>query len=305
MKKKLLLLPVILFTSFLGSCTYRTEHIPLKDILTLDREDYYGWCYYGNEGFLDYTDDVLNIFKTYISDAEMVGTTNTFVSRSNLECIQYNFNISDEYKKMNSFAIYVFDNGDIETNVTGPGWPVSPAPQRTLYKISDDTTEDLFAAVHTFVAEREASIKEEREAAEDASTIDNFLTTYSNMESRPVSYKYRYGSSRDGRLCIATIDIFDTDGDILESLTDLDYKVCTEDERIYVDSEDCIVLTIDDSWRMTLDYQGATGSMYYEYKSKYNGLSAYGYDFKVNKDKVGALYDKVYSRVKDQIKSKA
>ena len=52
---------------------------------------------------------------------------------------------------------------------------------------------------------------------------------------------------------------------------------------------------------MTLDYKEATGYMYYEYKSKYQGLDSYTYYFSVNQSKTNALYEKIYNEVKDRI----
>ena len=76
MKKKLLVLPIVLFSSFLGACEYRTEFIPLKEIFNIDKQGHYGYYYYDyysdHYEYRDYKNDVLNILKTYTSDAEYV-----------------------------------------------------------------------------------------------------------------------------------------------------------------------------------------------------------------------------------------
>ena len=307
MKKKLLLLPIVLFSSFLSACEYRTEFIPLKDIYTIDKGNSLGSCRYNDKQQFDYDDSLLNILKTYTSDAEAVGIEDGSTYRYNIKTINYSFNISNPYKKMDYFSITIYETGDIETNVYGSGWPVSPIPQRYLYKISEETTSELFEKVDTRITEITTILEEEKEEVKKASTIDKFLAAYSTLENRKVTYSYSGHDSRVKRPYVREIDISDNDGEYLELLVELEYKRCNDDtvaygfEYIHVSSSDCIKVNANEGWCMTLDYKEATGCVYYEYKSKYQGLGSYTYYFSVNQSKINALYEKIYNQVKNQI----
>lgn len=310
MKKKLLVLPIVLFSSFLGACEYRTEFIPLKDIFTIDKDDNYGYYYYDNYEYRDNKDGVLNILKTYTSDAEYVKRINdsSDVKRNyNVKTINYRFNISGDYKKMNYFIINAYETGDIEVRVSGAGWPMSPQDQNSLYRISEETAYELFTTVASYVEDMNAGLEQEEETAKEASKIDNFFAAYSTLENRKVTYSYSGHDSRIKRPYVREIDIPDNDGEYLELLVDLEYKRYSDDvtygfgEYIHVSSSDCIKVNANEGWHMTLDYKEATGYMYYEYKSKYQGLGSYTYYFSVNQSKINALYEKIYEQVKNQI----
>ena len=310
MKKKLFLLPVVLFSSFLSACEYRTEFIPLKDIFTIDKDDNYGYYYYDHDDYRDYKNDVLNILKTYTSDAEYVKRINDssdFQRSYNVRTINYHLNISGDYKKMNYFIIKAYETGDIEVRVSGAGWPMSPQDQNSLYRISEETASELFTTIASYVEDMNACLEQEKETAREASSIDKFLAAYSTLENRKVTYSYSGHDSRIKRPYVREIDIPDKDGEYLELLVDLEYKRYSDDvtygfdEYIHVSSSDCIKVTANEGWWMTLDYKEATGYMYYEYKSKYQGLDSYTYYFSVNQSKINALYEKIYNQVKDTI----
>lgn len=310
MKKKLLLLPIVLFSSFLSACEYRTEFIPLKDIFNIDKNGCYGYYYYDNQEYTDLKDDVFNILKTYISDAEYVKSmngNNDVKPYYNVKTIDYRFNISGDYKKMNYFIINAYETGNIEVRVSGAGWPLSPQDQNSLYRISEESAAELFSTVGSYVEDMNTGIAEEKETAKEASTIDRFLAAYSTLENRKVAYSYSGHDSRIKRPYVREIDIPDNDGEYLELLIDLEYKRYSDDvtygfgEYIHVSSSDCIKLTANEGWCMTLDYKEATGYMYYEYKSKYQSIGSYTYYFSVNESKINALYEKIYDQVKNQI----
>ncbi len=304
MKKKLLLLPIVLFSSFLGACEYRTEFIPLKDIFTIDKDDNCGYYYYDNYDYRDYKDEVLDILKAYTSDAEYVKRINddSDVKRSyNVKTIYYRFNISGDYKKMNYFSINACETGDIEVRVSGAGWPMSPQNQNSLYRISEETAYELFTTVASYVEEMNACLEQEEETAKEASKIDNFFAAYSNLDNRSIAYLYYTVDHSVKRPCIREINVPDKDGEYLELLIDLEYKMRTEDENIYVNNTNCIKVTINEQWYMVLDYMNATGCVYYEYDSKYQGRAYYNYCFFVNQSKIDTLYRKIYEQVKNQI----
>ena len=308
MKKKLLVLPIVLFSSFLGACEYRTEFIPLKEIFNIDKQCHYGYYYYDyysdHYEYRDYKNDVLNILKTYTSDAEYVkriNDSNDFQRSYNVKTISYRFNISGDYKKMNYFIINAYETGNIEVRVSGAGWPVSPQNQNSLYRISEETASELFTTFTSYAEDMSAGLEQEEETAKEASKIDNFFAAYSNLENRNVTYSYYFYDRNVKRPCVRDIDIPDNDGEYLELLIGLEYKRYTEDNGIFVNNEDCIKVTINEQWHMVLDYMQATGYVYYEYESKYKGLTAYEYRFTVNQSKVDALYRKMYDQVKNQI----
>ena len=304
MKKKLFLLPIVLFSSFLSACEYRTEFIPLKDIFAIDKDDNYGYYYYDHYEYCDYKDEVLNILKTYTSDAEYVKRINdsSDVKRNyNVKTINYRFNISGDYKKMNYFIINAYETGDIEVRVSGAGWPMSPQDQNSLYRISEETAYELFTTVASYVEDMNAGLKQEEETAKEASKIDNFFAAYSNLKNRNVTYSFYFYDRNVKRPGVREIDVPDNDGEYLELLVDLEFKRYAENNAIFVNNEDCIKVTINEQWYMVLDYMQATGYVHYEYESKYLGPTAYEYFFTVNQSKVDALYRKIYEQVKNQI----
>lgn len=299
-----------MFSSFLSACEYRTEFIPLKDIFTIDKDDNYGYYYYDHDDYRDYKNDVLNILKTYTSDAEYVKRINDssdFQRNYNVKTINYHLNISGDYKKMNYFIIKAYETGDIEVRVSGAGWPMSPQDQNSLYRISEEAASELFTTVASYVEDMNACLEQEKETAKEASTIDKFLAAYSTLENRKVTYSYSGHDSRIKRPYVREIDIPDNDGEYLELLVDLEYKRYSDDvtygfdEYIHVSSSDCIKVTANEGWWMTLDYKEATGYMYYEYKSEYQDLSSYTYYFSVNQSKINTLYEKIYNEIKNQI----
>lgn len=303
MKKKLFLLPIALLSTFLGACTYRTEFIPLKDIFNIDKQDNYGYYSYKNQDYCDYKGDISNIFKTYVGEAEVVKKIDSGISSLdyNLNKIDYRFNISGDYKKMNYFFVTAYETGDIEVRVSGAGWPMSPEDQNTLYKLNDEATGKLFQEITTYTEDMITGLEEEKEAAKEASKIDNFFTAYSNLEKRYVTYSYYFYDRNVKRPCVREIDVPDNDGEYLELLVDLEYKRYAENNGIFVNNEDCIKVTINEQWHMVLDYMQATGYVYYEYESKYQGPTAYEYCFTVNQSKIDTLYRKIYEQVKNQI----
>ena len=310
MKKKLLVLPIVLFSSFLGACEYRTEFIPLKDIFTINKDDNYGYYYYDNYEYRDYKDGVLNILKTYTSDAEYVKRINDssdFRRSYNVKTINYRFNISGDYKKMNYFIINAYETGDIEVRVSGAGWPMSPQDQNSLYRISEETAAELFSAVGSYVEDMNTGMAEEKETAREASTIDKFLVAYSSLESRTITYTYSFYDRNVKRQCVMDIFVPDGDGEYLELLVDLDYKRYDVDEfgfserYVSIDTSNCLRIDANEDWYMIIDYRDAVGCVYYEYESKYQGPSVYYYYISVNQNKCDALYKKIYNEIKDQI----
>lgn len=303
MKKKLFLLPIALLSTFLGACTYRTEFIPLKDIFNIDKQNNFGYFSYKNQDYCDYKGDISNIFKTYVGEAEVVKKIDSGISSLdyNLNKIDYRFNISGDYKKMNYFFVTAFETGDIEVRVSGAGWPMSPEDQNTLYKLNDEATGKLFQEITTYTEDMITGLEEEKEAVKETSKIDNFFTAYSNLGKRNVTYSYYFYDRNVKRPCVREIDVPDNDGEYLELLVDLEYKRYAENNGIFVNNEDCIKVTINEQWRMVLDYMQATGYVYYEYESKYQGLTAYEYCFTVNQSKIDTLYRKIYEQVKNQI----
>jgi hypothetical protein len=202
---------------------------------------------------------------------------------------------------MNYFIINAYETGNIEVRVSGAGWPVSPQNQNSLYRISEETASELFTTFTSYAEDMSAGLEQEEETAKEASKIDNFFAAYSNLENRNVTYSYYFYDRNVKRPCVRDIDIPDNDGEYLELLIGLEYKRYAEDNGIFVNNEDCIKVTINEQWHMILDYMQATGYVYYEYESKYKGLTAYEYRFTVNQSKVDALYRKMYDQVKNQI----
>ena len=310
MKKKLLVLPIVLFSSFLGACEYRTEFIPLKDIYTIDKGNSLGSCRYNDKQQFDYDDSLLNILKTYTSDAEYVKRINDssdFRRSYNVKTINYRFNISGDYKKMNYFIINAYETGDIEVRVSGAGWPMSPQDQNSLYRISEETASELFTTVASYVEDMNACLEQEKETAREASTIDKFLVAYSSLESRTITYTYSFYDSNVKRQCVMDIFVPDGDGEYLELLVDLDYKRYDVDEfgfserYVSIDTSNCLRIDANEDWYMIIDYRDAVGCVYYEYESKYQGPSVYYYYISVNQNKCDALYKKIYNEIKDQI----
>ena len=310
MKKKLFLLPIALFSSFLGACEYRTEFIPLKDIFNIDKNGCYGYYYYDNQEYTDLKDDVFSILKTYISDAEYVKSmngNNDVKPYYNIKTIDYRFNISGDYKKMNYFIINAYETGNIEVRVSGAGWPMSPQDQNSIYKISEESAAELFSTVGSYVEDMNTGMTEEKEAAKEASTIDKFLTAYSSLESRTITYTYSFYDRNVKRQCVMDIFVPDEDGEYLELLVDLEYKRYDVDEFRFserytsVDSSNCLRIDANEDWYMIIDYRDAVGCVYYEYESKYQGPSVYYYYISVNQNKCDALYKKIYNEIKDQI----
>lgn len=300
MKKKLLLLPIALLSSFLGACTYRAPHVSLYEILTLSTDET-GYYYIKDEYYKDFNEGVFNILKTNLEDAEL--ESNKYYNVAYMtDSIYYSFSIENKYKKMDIFNIRVYATGYVETHVSGSGWFIAPESQTTLYTIDKEKANKLFQEVTEYTAQIEAEIEAERKAALEEHTLEKFFITFSNMKHREVQYTEKREEYKEPRVGYEQYTIEDKDGDILEALTDLEYEDMGEKDYYPFDDASMLRIELDDEDYTMLQISEYSQTAYLNctYVSKYYGLCSAAQYFSVNKDKLDTLFAKVRNKAKAQ-----
>ena len=308
MKKKLLLLPTLLTSCFLGACSYRTEHIALEEFFEI-RTDYDSsfifeennrrkeYEYFNDT---DYDGKVMDIIRENCSDAKLIGKKDGYKTDWRIDTLTYRFRLVDDYKKMDCFVITIYEDGDLYTYACGTGWPIGPEDQYTAYKISDEAVENIFSKANAYAEEVDNYFKEEESKAKEKATIENFFTEYSKLDKKTVTYRVEARPYR-GRMGYTEFNIEDTDGDILEDMAALEYQA-SEDHSNYGDST--FMCYASDNWSLTFSNPNYPFVyMYYMYETKYGDRSVVQY-YDVNQEKLTALDNKLYNRIKDQLPEK-
>ena len=300
MNKKLLLLPITLTSSFLGACTYRTEHIPLSEIFTISTND--TGCYYmNNEYYKDFDDGVFNILKTNLEDAKLEGNKR-YSEDYRTNSVNFNFYAENRYKKMDYFSIQVYVTGYVETYVSGSGWPVAPENQQTLYTINKETVKKVYQEVVERTANVEADIEAEKQAALEAHSLDKFFTTFSNMEHRQVEWMEKGSAYKEPRVFYDVHTVEDKDGDILEALTTLEYNAIEPND--FYSFDDTLMLTIEleeENYTMLrISSYSCMAQLVCSYESKYYGLCSAERYYTVNREKLDNLFLTVYNKIEVQ-----
>ena len=297
MNKKLLLLPITLMSSFLGACTYRTEHIPLSEIFTISTNDT-GYYYMNDEYYKDFDDGVFNILKTNLGDAKLEGNRR-YNEDYRTNSVNFNFYAENRYKKMDYFSIQVYVTGYVETNVSGSGWPVAPENQQTLYTINKETAKKVYQEIVERTANVKADIEAEKQAALEAHSLDKFFTTFSNMEHRQVEWMEKGSAYREPRVFYDVHTVEDKDGDILEALTTLEYNAIKPND--FYSFDDTLMLKIEleeeDYTMLRISSYSCMAQLVCSYESKYYGLCTSERYYTVNREKLDNLFLKVYNKI--------
>ena len=299
MKKKLILLPTLLTSCFLGACSYRTEYISLQDMLSIDNRNSVGF-YLDSEHNNDFENVVFDILKANISDAKMIGRSEGYEDSYKVRSIDYHFAIENDFKKMNSFFIDVYETGYVQTDVSGAGWLVYPESQRTLYTISEEATEKIFQEVEARVKEVNETLEAEKETAKNEHTIEKFFTTYSGLNDRSVIITKEGYSQKEHRPYYTDHVVKDADGDILEDLVNLEFEI-KEDETFHINNDNSLYISAGNEWNMRISRYNSKGIMRFPYKSKYYGDISGECHFTVNTEKLLKLFEKLESKIKDQL----
>lgn len=306
MKKKLILLPTLLIPVFLSACSYRTEHIALEEFFDI-RTDYDSTFVFEEnnrrkeyEYFndTDYNGKVMDIIRENCSDAKLIGKKDGYKTDWRIDTLTYRFRLVDDYKKMDCFVITIYEDGDVYTFAGGSGWPIGPEDQYTAYKISDEAVENIFSKANAYAEELDTYFKEEEDKAKEKATIDNFFTEYSKLDKRTVTYRVEARPYR-GRMGYMEFNIEDTDGDILEDMTALEYQA--SEDNSYYGGETFSCCVNDNSWSLNFrsDYK-PYAYMYYMYETKYGDRAVIQY-YDVNQEKLATLDNKLYDKIKDQL----
>ena len=300
MKKKLFLLPIALLSTFLGACTYRTEHIPLSEIFTISTNGT-GYYYMNDEYYKDFDDGVFNILKTNLEDAKLEGKKR-YSEDYKTDSVNFNFYVENGYKKMDYFSIQVYVTGYVETHVAGSGWFIAPESQTTLYTIDKEKANKLFQEVTEYTAQIEAEVQAEKQAALEKNTLEKFFTTFSNMKYRHVEYMKKREEYGEPRLGYEHYIITDKDGDILEDLTNLEYEDMGDKDYYSFDDTSMLRIELDgeDYTMLQISEYSQIACLYCNYVSKYYGLCTAEQCFSVNKDKLNTLFAKVRNKAKAQ-----
>ena len=308
MNKKLLLLPVILMSSFMSACGIRTERISLDEILDYakeshspyycvsDKTDDFGFNY---ELYADYGFSIYDIIKTNLVGATLVGKVDGYTGSYNSKSVEYRFDTPKQHKKMDYFTIYVYDDGTVNTYAGGSGWPFCPKDQYTEYQISKEAANKIIDDTRAVVEENEAIKEEKQNEAKEYATFENFFKEYAKKENASIDYRLRTEYNGRYNQYYKTYTIDDKDGDVLEDLMGLEYQF--EEYRINIDSEQNIIVHANSDWFMIIDSTSGNGYMQYAYEipSPIGGVDCITKYFTVNRSKLNALNDKLLNLVDD------
>ena len=308
MNKKLLLLPVILMSSFMSACGIRTERISLDEILDYakeshspyycvsDKTDDFGFNY---ELYADYGFSIYDIIKTNLVGATLVGKVDGYTGSYNSKSVEYRFDTPKQHKKMDYFTIYVYDDGTVNTCASGTGWFFYPKDQYTEYQISKEAANKIINDTKAVVEENEAIKEEKQNEAKEYATFENFFKEYAKKENASIEYRLLDGYNDHFGHYFKTYTIDDKDGDVLEDLMGLEYQF--EEYRINIDSEQNIIVHANSDWFMIIDSTSGNGYMQYAYEipSPIGGVDCITKYFTVNRSKLNALNDKLLNLVDD------
>ena len=300
MNKKLLLLPITLMSSFLGACTYRTEHIPLNEIFTISTNGT-GYYYMNDEYYKDFDDGVFNILKTNLGDAKLEGNKR-YNEDYRTDSVNFTFYVENRYKKMDYFSVQVYVTGYVETYVSGSGWLVAPENQQTLYTINKETAKKVYQEVVERTANVKADIEAEKHSALEAHSLDKFFTTFSNMKYRQVEWMEKGSAYKEPRVFYDVRTVEDKDGDILEALTTLEYNAIEPND--FYSFDDTLMLKIEleeeDYTMLRISSYSCMAQLVCSYESKYYGLCNAERYYTVNREKLDNLFQKVHSKIEVQ-----
>ena len=297
MKKKLLLLPIVLMSSFMGACSYRTEFVRLEEILTLDSN--INSQYYIDGSFnIDMLDEVYKFFQTNLVGAELV-KRGTYDDGYKVKSVSYGFDFEQRYKKMDYFYITVYTTGYIDVMSTGSGWPMSPERQCAVYKIDKEKAQKTYKDVSDYTRELEERIEQERQEELEKLTLENFFASFSNMEYRRIIHdREGYDSNRHRPYHVE--HVFMNNDDLYEDILGLGYEEVIDDTNY--DDSICVILKTDNDTQLTIERYGAFLVGYYDSKFYDSPLSV-NRNFKLNEERVDNLLRKMDDLIAAQDKT--
>ena len=136
MKKKLLLLPIALMSSFLSACEYEVAHVSLEEILDFGTESIENsMVWMNNKSDRDYNGKLCEIIKNYSSKV----TKQDKYTNEGDNYLSYNFNPKTQlHKDFNYFSVDLFKDGKINTFCSGSGFTRTPKDQFTTYTLEKE-----------------------------------------------------------------------------------------------------------------------------------------------------------------------
>ena len=214
MKRKLVLLPIILMSTFLGACQKEREHINVEEYLNVKPSDGYAYFSVGEDNKIDYEGKVQNIFKKYLND--LTAEPRYYFPQE--ECDYVGLSIYGEYKGFSSFTINVYGVGQINTYCSG-----EYKPQETTYLIDESVAKALIKEVTDRRDEIDSIIKQSEETAIEEHNVDKFFEILESVSNKSFKYQDITYTPQDQMAGVTTYTVNDTDGSLTEELKNIGY----------------------------------------------------------------------------------
>lgn len=289
MKIKVLLVPLMMMSCLLGSCTPEGEFIEISEYANVVSKEGPGYFEYNETTTRDYECVVQNIFNKYISN---LTATKADVFPEG-QCDYVSLALNGDYKDYSYFTITVYSEGILSTYCSG-----SKASQQSSYSIDEQIAKSLIKEVKDRYDEINRIVQESEDAAIEEHNIDKFFIAAEHLEKKSFKYTHRIYDNKGSVEQSYNYTINDNDGSLTSELKDVGYRYMPAHKSRRTDY--CIQYKINDSWYFELfntDYYIAV--VHYLYSNPfYETEVKMAYDID-DRTKVDTLVDKIYKSVSE------
>lgn len=287
MKTKILLVPLMMMSCLLGSCTPKGEFIEISEYANIVDQEGAGYFEFNETTTRDYECGVQNIFKKYTSDLTAT-KANVF---PNGQCDYVSLALNGDYKNYSYFTIYVYSEGILNTYCSG-----SRKAQQTTYAIDEQVAKSLIKEVKDRYDEINNIVQESENAAIEEHNIDKFFEAVESLEKKSFEYSHRIYDDKGYVEHSYNYLINDNDGSLTSELKDVGYRYMPDHQSRRKDY--CIQYKINDGWYFELfntDYY--TAMVHYSYSNPfYETEVKMCYDIN-DRTKVDTLVEKIHNSV--------
>ena len=288
MNKKLFLIPITLISCLLSSCG-SSKHIELKEYFEIKQD--YSHVMIDEEDQYDYGHAVGDILSNYVSSAKK----QAFYSKEAKQpWMTYSFKA--DRSDFTSFAVSFYDDGKINTYCDRSSM-FSSETQKTTYKISHATFEELQKDVNARMEEVRTIFKKEEAKAKANATTDKFFELLENPKDgfKPWVDTYLDNSNQSKRISNITPEL-------IQDLKNLDYK---EVEGANVPEEfSYIEIRASDDWQLTIYKNVPYASSYYIYGNTLT-ITSLSVVYSINEEMRSALVNRCQEMIDNHTYIKA
>jgi len=299
MKKKLLLLPIALMSSFLSACEYEVAHVSLEEILDFGTESIENSMVWINKkSDRDYNGKLWEIIKNYSSK---VTKQDKYTNEGDIY-LSYNFNPKTQlHKDFNYFSVDLFKDGRINTYCSGSGFTRTPKNQLTTYTLEKEDMDKLMGDIDARLEEiKQIKIDEEAKAKEKAG-IYKFLNALENPNKdyspSMIYYEKEVYVERGMRKTRTVQDGVKLTTELVDDLRNLEYKEI--DKEISFSDRTVLKCEVSNDWYLLFHEYQPYAQIHYSYDNTLIQTSL-NISYQINDTKLSELLKKIEKIIIDQ-----